>query len=70
MSRANLMPIIDFLREQGVAYEIDSGGKHYRVFVGGRLATVVSRSPKAYRGPSHTHVTLAALKRAIRGLQQ
>lgn len=65
MSRA-LKPVEEFLREAGVPYHIDTGKKHHRVFVAGKLATVVSLGSRPYGGPSYKHQTMAALRRAVR----
>jgi hypothetical protein len=62
-------PIRDELERSGLPWELRVGGSHWKLFIGGVLATVIGHSP-TWGGPSHIHNTLGAVRRVIRRIKE
>ncbi len=58
------------LEASGVEWEVRSGSRHFKVFVGGRFVAILPHAKPASRIKSRAHQNmLAQIKRAIRRLQ-
>src|SRR6186713_615117 len=58
------------LEASGVDWEVRSGSRHFKVFVGGRLVAILPHAKPASRVASRAHQNmLAQIKRAIRSDQ-
>jgi len=60
--------IEDLLRASGQPWRVDTGSKHFKVIVGGRLAAILPKSLTRHRVKDRSHRNaVAQIRRAIRG---
>lgn len=56
------------LNQSGLAWELRSGGRHHKLIVGGKLATVLPLSSPRRQQPGRAHQNiLARVRQVIRG---
>jgi len=62
----------ELLEKSGQPWEIVNGAKHYKLIVGGRMATVLPHSPVYAKsnGGGRWRQVLSSIKRTIRKLEQ